>query len=87
MLQSCDSEAMVRQLIEILGTRWPPKGIIELFAGVIWQKDTNIWLWFIFSTASCTKLQEEVSNNSDSSEIKKENQNKASSVYHYLSLS
>lgn len=58
--QSCDSEAVVRRLIEILGTRWLPKGIIELFAGVVWQKDTNIWLWFIFSFASCVKLQDEV---------------------------
>lgn len=71
--QSCDSEAVIRGLIEILGTHWLPKGIIGLFAGVVWQKDTNIWLWFIFSIASCAKLQHEVYNSSDNSEMRSEN--------------
>lgn len=46
MSQSCDSEAMMKQLIEIFGIHLLPVGIIELFATDIWQKDANIWLWF-----------------------------------------
>lgn len=80
MSQSCDSEAMVRRLIEIFGTRWLPKGIIELFAGVVWQKDTNIWLWFIFGIASCAKLQNKVYNSSDDSAMRSENQNRSASL-------
>lgn len=79
MSQSCDSEAVVQRLIEILGTRCLPKGIIELFAGVVWQKDTNIWLWFIFSFASCAKLQDEVYNSCDNSEMKNEIQSRRTS--------
>lgn len=56
MSQSCDSEAMMKQLIEIFGINLLPVGIIELFAIDIWQKDANIWLWFTFSIASCIKF-------------------------------
>lgn len=85
MSQSCDSEAMVQWLIEISGTNWLPKGIIGLFAGVVWQKDTSTWLWFIFSIASCTKLQDEVYTSSDNSEIR-ENQNQPFTLSCYPSL-
>lgn len=80
MSQSCDSEAVVQPLIEILGTRWLPKGIIELFAGVVWQKDTNIWLWFIFRFASCAKLTDEVYNSSNNSEMRNETPSRSTSL-------
>lgn len=70
----------LQQLIENLGTRWRPKGIIELFAGAVWQKDTNIWLRFMFSIASCAKLQDEVHNSSDNSEMRSETQNRSASL-------
>lgn len=53
MSQKCDFEAMVQHLMEVCGIHLLSVGKIELFAEDMWQKYTNIWLWFTFNIASC----------------------------------